>query len=72
MHFKMLITTKPEMFSRLSTDITHIYECPKQLSRFSSTLLYERELLFCKILNKFVNLNKTFYLVIEDILLKRL
>lgn len=37
------------MPSRLSADITHIYEYQKQFSKFSSTLLYEGEL-FCKIL----------------------
>lgn len=71
MHFKRLITSKPEMASRLSADITHIYEHQKQLSRFSSTSLHEGEILFCKILNKFVNLKKMFCLVFEDILLKR-
>ena len=59
------------MPSGLSADITHIYERQAQLSRFSSTSLYEEEMLFCKILNKFVNLKKTFCLVIEDILIKR-
>lgn len=59
------------MPSRLSADITRIYECQKQLSRFSSTSLYEGEMLFCKILNKFVSLKKTFCFVIEGILIKR-
>ena len=62
-----MIASKPEMSSRLFVDITHIYECQKQLSSFSPNLLYEEELLFGKNLIKFVNLKKTFHLVIEDI-----
>lgn len=67
MYFKSLITSKPEMSCRLFVDITYIYACQKQLSRFSSTLLYEGELLFCKILSKFVNLKKTICPISEDI-----
>lgn len=53
------------MPSRLIADITHIHECQEQLSRFSSTLLYEGDMLFYKILNKFVNLKETFYLLLK-------
>lgn len=58
MYFKSLITSKPETPCRLFVDITYIYACQKQLSRFFSTLLYEGELLFCKISSKSVNLKK--------------
>lgn len=60
MHFKRLITLQPEMPSRFTADITHIHECQEQLSRFSSTSLYEGDMLFYKILNKFINLKEIF------------
>lgn len=56
MHFKRLITSKPEMPSRLSADITHIYEVKSSFPDF--LLLYEGEMFFCTILNTFVSLKE--------------